>query len=46
LLYKDGTGGCDGCLNYEGMGVVNDITKKAYYAEFNQTDNNNLDMTV
>ena len=22
LKYKDGSGGCDGCLNWEGMGVV------------------------
>ena len=22
LKYKDGTGGCDGCLNWHGMGVI------------------------
>ena len=25
LKYKDGTGGCDGCLNWHGMEVISDL---------------------
>ena len=25
LKYKDGTGGCDGCLNWHGLEVISDL---------------------
>ena len=43
---SDGTGGCDGCLNWKGMGaeVPNVFDPEEYYtwAPANRTDNNRL----
>ena len=56
LTYTDGTGGCDGCLNWHGMGTpppspFPSMAKKGLYCEHqfpkvNQTDNNGLDRLV
>jgi len=47
LLYTDGTGGCDGCLNWEGVGkVFQDAANKNLYPDVKFTDNNGLRNTV
>ena len=47
MRYKDGSGGCDGCLNWSGVGKSgpsphdkNDYYK---YEPINETDNNGMD---
>ena len=46
VRYTDGTGGCDGCLNWSGVGAdtPNPNFKEDYYQfdPVNQTDNNGL----
>ena len=50
MRYTDGTGGCDGCLNWHGMGEEAPSpfkTETFYtYAPVNFTDNNGLEDTV
>ena len=49
IRYEDGTGGCDGCLNWEGMGTrVSEMGKrmKRVYPDNHKTDNNGLWWTV
>ena len=43
LKYKDGTGGCDGCLNWQGMGTRFDGSFKNFtYENVQFGDNNGL----
>merc|ERR1712198_793611 len=45
--YTDGTGGCDGCLNWKGVGTrFEDAPNKNLYADVGDTDNNGLRHTV
>lgn len=47
LKYDDGTGGCDGCLNWKGMGTRR--AQRSYeftYPNVGNTDNNGLNFTV
>ena len=47
VKYDDGTGGCDGCLNWEGVGVSNpDATNTFSLPNVGQTNNNGLGFTV
>ena len=47
LKYDDGTGGCDGCLNWTGMGTrFDDAPNQKKYADVGLTDNNGLRHTV
>ena len=47
LKYKDGSGGCDGCLNWEGVGVrFGDGTNKFKFEDVGETNNNGLRYTV
>ena len=47
LRYKDGSGGCDGCLNWEGVGVrFDDAPGQFKYANVGETNNNGLRYTV
>ena len=47
LKYTDGTGGCDGCLNWAGVGTkFKDAPDKKLYADVGATDNNGLRHTV
>ena len=45
--YADGSGGCDGCLNWEGVGFrFDDSTGKFKYDNVIRTNNNGLGPTV
>ena len=46
--YVDGTGGCDGCLNWEGVGKEYDesLVGQMLYDDIEFTDNNGLGPTV
>ena len=50
MMYEDGTGGCDGCINFKGVGVKGpDPNNKDDYYRFeplNKSDNNNMDQIV
>ena len=47
LKYDDGTGGCDGCLNWSGVGIrYNGAENKRKYPDVGFTDNNGLRHTV
>ena len=47
LKYDDGTGGCDGCLNWAGMGTkFDDAPGQKKYKDVGLTDNNGLRNTV
>ena len=47
VKYDDGTGGCDGCLNWEGVGVRHpDSTNTFSLPNVGQTNNNGLGPTV
>ena len=47
LKYTDGTGGCDGCLNWEGMGFQFEGDGPRYvYENVGATNNNGLSDTV
>ena len=46
VFYQDGTGGCDGCLNWEGVGFRYDLNVEGQYPNLGPTDNNGLGETV
>ena len=47
LKYADGTGGCDGCLNWHGVGVrFGDGANKWKFPDVGETNNNGLGPTV
>ena len=47
LKYKDGSGGCDGCLNWDGVGFrFEDAPNKFKYENVGETNNNGLKFTV
>merc|ERR1719350_622888 len=47
VKYTDGTGGCDGCLNWEGMETIfDDAPNKKEYDDVKFTNNNGLRPTV
>ena len=47
LKYTDGSGGCDGCLNWHGVGTkFDDAPNQNKYADIKETDNNGLRHTV
>ena len=47
LKYEDGTGGCDGCLNWEGVGFRHTQGNPDYkYPDVGNTNNNGLGLTV
>merc|ERR1719232_1724602 len=46
LLYTDGSGGCDGCLNWVGMGTKFDAPTQNKYPDVKFTDNNGLRHSV
>merc|ERR1719210_2086290 len=47
LKYSDGTGGCDGCLNWEGVGFRHkDATDNFKFPNVGKTNNNGLKWTV
>ena len=47
IKYQDGTGGCDGCLNWEGVGFrFKDSPNTFKYPNVGETNNNGLDLTV
>jgi hypothetical protein len=50
MRYTDGTGGCDGCLNWKNMGKAmpnaNSADDMYNFEPFNKTDNNGLDHIV
>ena len=50
VRYTDGTGGCDGCINWSGMGAAipdpNDENEFYKYDPVNSTDNNGLGSIV
>ena len=48
IRYRDGTGGCDGCLNWKGVGKIHDpsLASSNVYEDGNTTDNNGLQPTV
>ena len=46
--YEDGSGGCDGCLDYTNMGVVFHSSKRQIFPNsgLEERKNNNMAMTV
>merc|ERR1719232_1317041 len=48
LKYTDGTGGCDGCLNWKGVGITYYMNKrgKRSFPDMKESDNNGLRHTV
>ena len=48
IKYQDGTGGCDGCLNWEGVGFRYDNLGSGHWRWPNvgETNNNGLSWTV
>ena len=47
VRYTDGTGGCDGCLNWKGVGkYYDDLPGSNAYEDVKSTDNNGLQPTV
>ena len=46
VRYTDGSGGCDGCLNWEGVGVWITDFKKRRLPDVNATNNNGLRHSV
>ena len=44
--YTDGTGGCDGCLNWEGVGDRFPQLRNRVYPDVHKTNNNGLGWTV
>ena len=47
VRYKDGSGGCDGCLNWEGVGQKFEEAPGSYmYENVGETNNNGLGYTV
>ena len=46
VKYEDGSGGCDGCLNWSGMGTFFEDVKDQRYNDVSVGDNNGLRPTV
>ena len=46
VKYKDGSGGCDGCLNWKGVGRFFNKTEEQHYDDVSLGDNNGLRPTV
>ena len=48
IKYQDGTGGCDGCLNWEGVGFRydNPVSGHWRWPNVGETNNNGLALTV
>ena len=48
IKYQDGTGGCDGCLNWEGVGFRydNPVSGQWRWPNVGETNNNGLSWTV
>ena len=49
LFYQDGSGGCDGCLNWEGVGTkfqISELEGKNQLPNLSGTNNNGLDKIV
>ena len=47
IKYQDGTGGCDGCLNWQGVGFrFKDSPNEFKYPNVGETNNNCLGFTV
>ena len=48
IKYQDGTGGCDGCLNWEGVGFRydNPVSGHWRWPNVGETNNNGLSLTV
>ena len=49
IRYTDGSGGCDGCLNWEGVGTrfsVDNLKYKFKEDDMTETNNNGLEYTV
>ena len=47
VKYQDGTGGCDGCLNWEGVGFrFDDSPNQFNYENIAETNNNGLEKAV
>ena len=46
LKYEDGSGGCDGCLNWEGVGTIFTEFMDHKYPDIHKSDNNGLACTV
>ena len=44
--YTDESGGCDGCLNWEGVGFRHTEASKFAYSNVGATNNNGLGYTV
>ena len=48
-FYQDGSGGCDGCLNWEGVGTkfqISELEGKNQLPNLSGTNNNGLDKIV
>ena len=43
IPYLDGSGGCDGCLSWDGMIPTNECKQQVNECPFNSTDNSGLD---
>ena len=49
LFYQDGSGGCDGCLNWEGVGTkfqISELEGKNQLPNLSGTNNNGLNKIV
>ena len=46
VSHQDGTGGCDGCLNWEGVGYRYDLDTEGQFPNLGPTNNNGLGGTV
>ena len=51
IRYEDGEGGCDGCLNWAGVGARFPLNSEEYkfkfrYDDMKETNNNGLEYTV
>ena len=46
VKYKDGSGGCDGCLNWKGVGTFFGRPSEQLYEDVSVADNNGLRPTV
>ena len=49
IRYTDGQGGCDGCLNWHGVGTrfsVDDLKYQFLEEDITETNNNGLEYTV
>ena len=46
LKYEDGSGGCDGCLNWENVGKIYTEFEQHKYPDLHKSDNNGLECAV